>query len=187
MSDRRERVGRGHSGHSRVSVCQPVSDSGRGDTLSLQLSSLAQKPIRPTSFSSQHTPTMLLASLPPEILSHIAFHLCLPDLAPPVPLLQTCRTIYNAIAPENDSRLYARIFRAAFDTAAPERRIGQLNAAHMCAELKLRSRSLRKIHRLIQAQNVSSLGLQDLWVLYLLLIENGTSSILPCLPQAGPQ
>ncbi|KIR60379.1 hypothetical protein I312_103536 [Cryptococcus bacillisporus CA1280] len=71
----------------------------------------------------------MLEQIPPEIISHIAYHLCLFPHAlttstPPIALLQTCKTIYQAIAPERNIRLYARIYRGWFDVAAAERRLG---------------------------------------------------------------
>lgn len=78
--------------------------------------------------STPITPTML-EQIPPEIISHIAYHLCLFPHAlttstPPIALLQTSKTIYQAIAPERNTRLYARIYRGWFDVAAAERRLG---------------------------------------------------------------
>lgn len=76
----------------------------------------------------------MLEQIPPEIISHITYHLCLSPLAlttttPPVALLQTCKAIYQAIAPERNMRLYARIYRGWFDVAAAERRLGNKELA----------------------------------------------------------
>ncbi|OXB37669.1 hypothetical protein J007_02575 [Cryptococcus neoformans] len=76
----------------------------------------------------------MLEQIPPEIISHIAYHLCLFPLAlttstPPIALLQTCKAIYQAIAPERNMRLYARIYRGWFDVAAAERRLGNKGLA----------------------------------------------------------
>lgn len=70
----------------------------------------------------------MLEQIPPETISHIAYHLCLFPHAlttstPPIALLQTCKTIYQAIAPERNTRLYARIYRGWFDVTAAERRL----------------------------------------------------------------
>lgn len=78
---------------------------------------------------STPTTSTMLEQIPPEIISHIAYHLCLFPHAlttstPPIALLQTCKTIYQAIAPERNIRLYARIYRGWFDVAAAERRLG---------------------------------------------------------------
>lgn len=120
----------------------------------------------------------MLDQIPAEILAHIAFHLSITTLSPPVPLLQSCKSIHSAISPSTNHRLYGRLFRSAFDTAAAERRIGSggINAGNVTQELKRRVIALNRIERMVQAQLVFAIQIEDLWVLYIMLIENGGSN-----------
>ena len=178
----------------------------------------------------------MLDTVPPEILAHIALHVALPDLAPPVQLLCTSRAIHATLAPQNNPRLYARLFRSAFDTRAAERRMARLlppapvairsdsveseasaststvasgstpqtsasedesdeeprevkrrrrnherrkrdgerlTAVQLTAELKRRVRALSRLGRQIETEDLSDLRDDDLWVVYLMMIENG--------------
>ncbi|ODN96474.1 hypothetical protein L198_04188 [Cryptococcus wingfieldii CBS 7118] len=145
----------------------------------------------------------MLAHIPPEILSHIAFHLALasPDTllaTPNVPLLQTCRAVADTLAPSRNYRLYARIYRACFDTDAAERRMGsgydagpagarykkltvdggkKIQAQGMVAELQKRLGSLARLRRMVQQGDVRDVVDSDLWVLYFMLIENDGKNI----------
>lgn len=140
-----------------------------------------------------------LLSLPPEILSNVAFHCCLETLRPPIGLLLTCKHLHATLAPADNPDLYARIFRSAFDSAAAERRSAilegplvirrrdeaandgsedgskRIKAAALAAELKRRSIALRRVARMVRQGDVSDLTAEDLWVIYLMLIENGKS------------
>lgn len=120
----------------------------------------------------------MLDQVPPEVLAHIAFHLSLPTLSPHVPLLQSCKSIHDCIAPQHNARLYARLFRAAFDSAAAERRIGvgEINAGQVVQELKRRVIALKRIERMVDASDVKDVQIGDLWVLYIMMIENGGSA-----------
>lgn len=64
----------------------------------------------------------MLDQIPTEVLSQIAYHLSLPTLSPSVPLLQTCSALRDALTPSANPRLYARLYRAAFDVKAAKRR-----------------------------------------------------------------
>ena len=115
----------------------------------------------------------MLDTIPSEVLSHIALHLSLPTCAPSVPLLLTSRTIHATLSPASNPRLYARIFRASFDVSAAERRLGDLNAVAFAAELKRRVGSLRRLSRQVRDGDVKEVREEDLWVLYVMLVENG--------------
>jgi hypothetical protein len=66
----------------------------------------------------------MLDTLPSEILIQIAHFLVLETGAPPTALLRCCNTIYTAASPESNPNLYAGVFRALYDLAAPVRRLG---------------------------------------------------------------
>jgi hypothetical protein len=115
----------------------------------------------------------MLDTIPAEVLAHIALHLTLPTCEPPANLLQTNKTILNILSPQSNPRLYARVYRARFDTAAAERRLGDLNAVDLTAELGKRVRALARLSRQIRMRDVKSVRDDDLWVIYVMLIENG--------------
>ncbi|WRT65111.1 uncharacterized protein IL334_002053 [Kwoniella shivajii] len=121
------------------------------------------------------------------------------DSIPPINLLLACRTIHDAISPSNNPRLYAKLFRAIFDIDAPERRfrtvpqkikrkakkrrrntnqndeddIGdKLKAQELMKELKKRVKTLLKLRNMVEQNDVSDVGEDDLWTIYLMLIEN---------------
>lgn len=125
----------------------------------------------------------MLDTIPPEVLSHIALHLLLPTCAPPTNLLQTSKTIHNTLSPSTNPRLYSRVYRACFDTSAAERRLGDLKATDLTAELGRRVKALSRLTRQVESKNVSKVKDEDLWVIYIMLIENGMSD-LPDLDMA---
>lgn len=139
----------------------------------------------------------MLDKLPPEILTHITYHIVLESGCPPVNLLQSCNAIYGAVSPETNANLYAQVFRTQYDTAAPTRRftftdagsVGGVDTAEtsrrisgsgtrqdwlgsraLVAELRNRTRALCRLSR-----NTSEVSAEDLWVVYLMLLENGAS------------
>ncbi|ORY25359.1 hypothetical protein BCR39DRAFT_290672 [Naematelia encephala] len=117
----------------------------------------------------------MLHTVPPEVLSHIALHLTLPQHlpTPPVPLLLTSKAIHSTLAPSTNPRLYARLFRAAFDIEAAERRAkGEIHASDIVCELEKRTRCLGRLSRMVQKRDVSGVTDSDLWVIYTMLIEN---------------
>lgn len=67
-----------------------------------------------------------LTSIPLEIFNRIVFELtCLEPLGPPtiiIPLMQTCRSIYEALLSDNNRCLYSMIYRHKFDVSAVMRR-----------------------------------------------------------------
>jgi len=167
----------------------------------------------------------MLDTLPPEVLSHITYHLVLESCAPPTALLATCNAVYGAVGPETNPNLYAQVFRATYDTAAAARRLelgsGKWNAEEdeddllgestplsltpyspspmsvsgantpasvarpprpralrprqLTAELRNRTRALTRLRS-------GDIRAEDLWVVYLMLIENGASSFVSTSP-----
>nr|XP_031861821.1 uncharacterized protein CI109_002650 [Kwoniella shandongensis]KAA5528893.1 hypothetical protein CI109_002650 [Kwoniella shandongensis] len=140
----------------------------------------------------------MLAAIPPEIISQITYHLI--SLSPrsidipPINLLLTCRTIYEAVSPTSNPRLYARVFRHYFDVEAAQRRLGlgptadddvsngkakgkdvdrdRLNARDLTMELSMRVKSLMRLRGMVKRGNVRLVEERDLWVIYFMLIEN---------------
>ena len=92
-------------------------------------------------------------SIPAEVLKNIALEVTLLDpYGPPsglVPLLCTCKHIYNLLASQNAPDLYARIFRSRFDVAAAKRRFGAtaVRSSNLSKQLKIYSANLRDIKR----------------------------------------
>ncbi|WVR04294.1 hypothetical protein IAU60_001294 [Kwoniella sp. DSM 27419] len=74
----------------------------------------------------------MLDQIPPEIISQIALHVSLSSPSftaiPPINLLLASRSIHDAISPKSNPRLYGRLFRATFDSAAVERRMRQASS-----------------------------------------------------------
>lgn len=138
----------------------------------------------------------MLSELPEEVLSLVAFHLCQPPTRPlpgpvlgdasrwiasPTNLLRTSRLINSVISPTANPELYARIFRANFDTAAVFRRLGdgpstrKIRAREMTAELKRRVRALSRLREMMDRKEVQRIGEEEMWVIYVMLVENGMS------------
>lgn len=136
----------------------------------------------------------MLATLPPEILDSIAYQLVREEHTPPVPLLCTCRVIYDAVSPETNPNLYAQVFRELYDVTAAERRLGGLTPKDLLAELRTRHGALRRWRaRYTDACDDESLlktfedargsygdpqgklapRAADSWVVFLMVIENG--------------
>lgn len=140
----------------------------------------------------------MLAALPSEVLGQIVFHLCQPSIRedtippssdsaryewsiPPVDLLCVSRAIDSAIAPRVNPDLYARIFRANFDSKAVHRRMKddqhrKVRAREMTAELRRRVRALRLLAARMAEGEITGVTVDEIWVVYLLLSENGKSS-----------
>jgi hypothetical protein len=168
----------------------------------------------------------MLSTLPPELLSQVAFWLVLETCAPPVPLLCASQALYTALSPASNPNLYASVFRAHYDVDAPTRRlalgtgdwlgenedlneneddeevgkVGESSAAAAAAAAssiaagKLRSRQLtdelrtrtRALTRLAAAAEHSpeAIEAEDLWIVYMMLIENGALPISCHSPSA---
>ncbi|PCH34350.1 hypothetical protein WOLCODRAFT_62488 [Wolfiporia cocos MD-104 SS10] len=117
----------------------------------------------------------LLEDLPYDVLAHVATELALlQPLGPPaalVPLLLTCRHVHDALCVRHAPDMWARVFRAKFDTRAPLRRLGARTArsSHQVAQLKKLSRALTRIRR----GDIYDPGLEaDLWTAFVMYMEN---------------
>lgn len=113
----------------------------------------------------------------PELISRIAI-LMLSEggfsPGPPsalLPLTLTCRSINHSLSLNHNSTLLAEVFRLGFDTFAISNRFPShaLSAIHYAEELKRRCKALRRIKAGCMSED--SL-LDDLWVTYLMMLEN---------------
>ncbi|RDX46801.1 hypothetical protein OH76DRAFT_1442743 [Lentinus brumalis] len=114
------------------------------------------------------------ARLPPDVILAVAFHLATVEpLGPPrhLPaLLLTCRYIAD-ILDTHRKALYARIFRATYDTGAALRRLGHttLTNSALAFQLVKQTRALKRLrHGSLDSDNL----LSDLWTAYLMFLEN---------------
>lgn len=122
----------------------------------------------------------MLDSVPPEILTNIAHHLCAETHCPPTALLLTCKHFNQHLSPSENPNFYAELFRDTFDTSAATRRLRlstsssqlQLDSVSLTKELEHRLRALDRLSHLAIAQ----LEDEDFWVLYILLTEHGLST-----------
>ena len=122
-----------------------------------------------------------LEDIPTEILSRIALHLSLAagSQSPPytlTPLLLTSNTIHGRLCLSNNSGLYAKIFASKFDTRAILRRNRQVNTLGIARELQRRREALKDLRLAVVARDIERLTEQDLWTIYMMIIENGESS-----------
>jgi hypothetical protein len=137
----------------------------------------------------------MLNTIPPELVSHIALQLAKETLRPPVSLLQSCKAMHTACSPQTNPRLYANVFEASFDLEAAERRLtnsgsgskhrkrddssirDMVTAAAITTELRTRVMALDRLRAMCAAEDVSDVRNEDLWVIYIMLIENGESFV----------
>jgi hypothetical protein len=122
-----------------------------------------------------------LATIPPELLSNIALHLSLAPSPrhPPsnlLPLLLLSKHFNNHLSLSQNPRLYSRIFKAKYDTAAIFRRFGYdgTRSRFLAVELQRRTAALERLGKATRSGDVTAIDEQDLWVPYLMIIENGT-------------
>ncbi|TKY90480.1 hypothetical protein EX895_000478 [Sporisorium graminicola] len=155
-----------------------------------------------------------LLSLPPEILDSIASYAAMSNtsfassstsapcsflydaslrsskvVTPPTDLhaLQlVCRRLYSLLSLESNPRLYARVFRSKFDTAAIGRRFGNpaLTSHNLANELRRRCILLKRMRRCVataaEAHSNDGVALFEddesitemLWLAYLMMLEN---------------
>ncbi|KAH0828723.1 hypothetical protein J3R83DRAFT_3134 [Lanmaoa asiatica] len=110
--------------------------------------------------------------LPLELLEKIVLDLHDDPTSPPyrfLPLLLTSKHFYASLSFKSNNRLYARMFRICFDESAPARRLGDLNAAGLCIQLRVNYDALKCIRRRdIHADNI----LQTFWTCFLMMMEN---------------
>ncbi|CCM01456.1 uncharacterized protein FIBRA_03509 [Fibroporia radiculosa] len=126
------------------------------------------------------TPTSFL-TIPGDVLVLIASELAALDpLGPPsllVPLLLTCKSVHSVLSFHSAHHLYARIFRARFDTRAAFRRMGPraMRSHNLAIQLKRVSRMLARVRRGdLDDPHIE----QDLWTAFIMCTENdGKNSI----------
>jgi hypothetical protein len=120
-------------------------------------------------------------------LEHIAYFACTNDLLGPpsaiVPLLLTTRQIHTSLALASNHHLYARIFAAKFDTAAPLARFGEdrLTAWALADELRRRCVVLQRLRARVDSTTHArhadaaegKMSVYDtLFTAYVMLLEN---------------
>lgn len=133
-----------------------------------------------------------LSSMPPELLEQIAFSLVeeSPYAAPSdlvLSLLLVSKRFHSLLAPEYNQRLYARLFKAKFDTQAIGRRFGMdsLRASVLAEEYKKRIVTLTRLRNLGHQGMLYVVGdpagvqqmTKDLWTAYLMVLENGQATL----------
>jgi hypothetical protein len=124
----------------------------------------------------------MLDTIPPEVIGLIAYHVSVETLQPPTSILQSSKQLNETLSPKSNPNLYARIFKDSFDTSAATRRCtSPLTAKKLTDELELRTRALGRLKRRVKDGKVGGVEERDLWVIYILLIEHGTSLIFPFL------
>lgn len=117
----------------------------------------------------------LLCALPSILLERIALETALLDpTAPPadlIPLLQSCRHIYNTLSLTHCKDLYARIFRAKFDIGAPLRRFGPaaIYSQNLAEQLTRYCLALKHIRT---GDIFSPSILVDFWTAFIMMSEN---------------
>ncbi|KAJ8588677.1 hypothetical protein M405DRAFT_819370 [Rhizopogon salebrosus TDB-379] len=128
-----------------------------------------------------------LCNLPNEILEHIAFELLEQDPTSSttliVPLLQTCSHIKDILSFHNNSHLYSRLFRSAFDDNASARRLGARthDTPHLAHQLTSYSSALA----CIRCGDIYDEGvISAFWACFALLTENDGKN-RPHLEAAG--
>jgi hypothetical protein len=118
----------------------------------------------------------MLETIPPEVLGLIAYHISIDTLQPPTSILQSSKQLNDTLSPRSNPNFYARIFKDTFDTSAATRRCtSPLTARKLTDELELRTRALGRLKRRVKDGKVGGVQERDLWVIYILLIEHGTS------------
>ncbi|KAI0035162.1 hypothetical protein K488DRAFT_43975, partial [Vararia minispora EC-137] len=135
---------------------------------------------------------MALLRLPNEILENIALELALSSPArgavgPPSPiilLLLTCRSLYARLSWRWTDVLWARIYKAQFDTTAPRRRFGVhvYSSPFLAKQLRDTWTALRSLKATdLSAGPLNGLAaatlLDDLWEAYILLTENDGKNV----------
>ncbi|TFK73283.1 hypothetical protein BDN72DRAFT_814820 [Pluteus cervinus] len=116
----------------------------------------------------------LLQDLPLDIWERIAFYTVASQesfLGPPVSVQRlslVSRRIKDLLCVENNSRLYARIFRFKFDDVAPARRLTDRWLTTRC----LANEAIRRFSAMRKIRASLPVGEEDLWTVHLMLSEN---------------
>ncbi|RSH90140.1 hypothetical protein EHS25_001474 [Saitozyma podzolica] len=127
----------------------------------------------------------MLDIVPPEVLSRIALHVSAETSLPPVNLLLTSHAIHSSLCASNNPNLYASIFRSSFDVSAAQRRVGSLNAVDLTRELRRRMGALARLGWMVRTGDVRGVGDDQLWVIYVMLIENDGKNLQHLLAPRG--
>lgn len=128
----------------------------------------------------------ILASIPQEVLEHVAFFAATDNiLGPPdgiVALLSVDRRTHAALSMASNPFLWSRIFAHKFDTSAALQRLSDrtITPQDICEEFKLRCTLLKRIRRRTDSLATSytlSPTHRDalrsiLWMAYLMMLEN---------------
>lgn len=130
----------------------------------------------------------LFCQLPAVILENIGLEVTVVDpLGPPtdlIALLQTCKHIHRVLAFETNRYLYARIFKAKFDTRAAFRRFGARGTytSNLALQLRIYSACLKRIRAAdIHAPTVH----KDLWICFFMMVESDGKNETQLLEYAG--
>ncbi len=103
-------------------------------------------------------------------------------------LLLSCRHAYDSLNSTVSPRLYSRIFKTKFDYDAIQRRFGEeaVDPTRLTAELKRRCITLKRIKKAVVTRKLWRPELnnkeaqkeveENLWLAYLMLLENGEST-----------
>jgi hypothetical protein len=135
-----------------------------------------------------------LSSLPPEVLTHVAFQLALmpadpsAPFGPPsavLPLLVVSHSLHDTLSPRTNNQLWADILHATWDTDAVVRRFGPdvfATSRFAAEELRRRWELLARVRdggtdrgcaRFASSEEARAQVGNDLLEIYLLLTENG--------------
>ena len=145
---------------------------------------------------------MSLISLAPEMLEEIAFYVATnPFLGPPsalIPLLSSCRTIYDSLSINSNDHLYAQIFTNKFDMEPPIRRLGSriTLSSLLASELRRRCIYLKRIKYRLDALTIrppstatehdcDGVLRETLWMAYLMMLENDGKNEMQLREYAG--
>ncbi len=131
-----------------------------------------------------------LVQLPDDVLNSIAYELAsaTSPYKPPtalVPFLSTCRHLRDNFGRVNNARLYAKLFAENYDTAAPLRRLktDDLTARGFAAEYVRRIVALKRLNAAVEAEDAGIVLREDLWTVYLMLLENGAFRCIRSRPR----
>ncbi|KAL0945455.1 hypothetical protein HGRIS_000945 [Hohenbuehelia grisea] len=123
--------------------------------------------------------------LTPELVDSIAYFAVTLDLkGPPTIVLNLCLTSkkLNAILNfKNNTYLYARIFRIKFDISAPTRRLSNRWATSTCHAVEL----TKRFSVLKRIRSRASYSIEDLWTVYLMLLEGDGRNEIQLFDWAG--
>ena len=115
-----------------------------------------------------------------------------------VNLLLSCRHAYDLLNCKASPRLYSRIFKTKFDYRAIERRFGKqaIDPRNLTVELKKRCVCLKRIKATVTQGKIRRAGLnaeesqremeENLWLAYLMMLENGVSCSSSLSPAVCP-